>query len=98
IAAAADYDRKSESLQVSIDDERVEPAEIAGPHGTRLHEVKSSGGHLRLDYQAVVDGQAELPTAEEIDLITYLRPSRYCESDTLGPTAASEFGGLRGVP
>jgi transglutaminase-like putative cysteine protease len=98
IAAAADYDLKSESLHVSVDDERAEPVEITGPHGTRLHEVKSSGGHLQLDYQAVVEGQAEPATAEEIDLITYLRPSRYCESDRLGPTAASEFGGLRGVP
>jgi transglutaminase-like putative cysteine protease len=31
---------------------------------------------------------------DELDLITYLRPSRYCESDSLGPTAASEFAGL----
>ena len=34
------------------------------------------------------------PPVDEIDLITYLRPSRYCESDTLGPTAASQFAGL----
>ena len=31
---------------------------------------------------------------DEFDLITYLRPSRYCESDTLAPTAASQFAGL----
>ena len=27
----------------------------------------------------------------------YVRPSRYCESDSLGPTAASEFAGLTGI-
>jgi transglutaminase-like putative cysteine protease len=40
---------------------------------------------------------AEPAPVEDIDLITYLRPSRYCESDSLGPTAVSEFGGLTGV-
>ena len=33
----------------------------------------------------------------DTDEIVYLRPSRYCESDTLAPTAASEFAGLSGL-
>jgi len=98
IAAAADYDLKSESLEIRADDQPIQAAEIVAPDGTRLHRVRCSGGHLALDYQAVVEGQALSAPAEEIDLITYLRPSRYCESDTLGPTAASEFGNLKGVP
>ena len=39
------------------------------------------------------------PSAEptdEADLLRYLRPSRYCESDSLGPTAHAEFAGLHG--
>ena len=35
-------------------------------------------------------------SSSEIDQIVYLRPSRYCESDSLGPTAVSEFAGLEG--
>ena len=47
-----------------------------------------------LDYEAVINGQADPAPVDEFDLITYLRPSRYCESDTLAPTAASQFAGL----
>jgi transglutaminase-like putative cysteine protease len=43
----------------------------------------------------VVDGQFDPPPVDDFDLITFLRPSRYCESDSLGPTAASEFAGLQ---
>jgi hypothetical protein len=35
-------------------------------------------------------------SSSEIDQIVYLRPSRYCESDSLGPTAVSEFAGFEG--
>jgi transglutaminase-like putative cysteine protease len=31
-----------------------------------------------------------------MDELRYLRPSRYCESDTLGPIARAEFAGLKG--
>ena len=53
-------------------------------------------GDTEYDYRAVVDGQFDPAPVDELDLITYLRPSRYCESDSLAPTAASEFAGLEG--
>ena len=62
--------------------------------GNRLHVVEAPASQLTLDYEAVVDGQSAPAPVDDFDLITYLRPSRYCESDTLGPTAASEFAGL----
>lgn len=97
VAAAADSRLESETIAVSVDDVLVEPNEVVGPHGTRLHTVVTQGGELCLDYRAVVDGLADPAPIEPIDLITYLRPSRYCESDSLGPTAVSEFGGLQGT-
>jgi transglutaminase-like putative cysteine protease len=98
VAAAADLSLDSERLDVRVDDRAVEVTEIRGPHGTRLHRVEPDGGSLVVDYAAVAVGQADPAPAEPIDLISYLRPSRYCESDALGPTAVSEFGGLTGVP
>ncbi|HEY0248443.1 MAG TPA: transglutaminase family protein, partial [Gryllotalpicola sp.] len=52
---------------------------------------------MTVDYAAEVSGQATPATLDPLDPIVYLRPSRYCESDTLLPTAQSEFGGLNGV-
>ena len=50
-----------------------------------------------MDYAAVVQGEAAPPPVDDFDLITYLRPSRYCESDSLAPTAAAQFSGLHGA-
>jgi transglutaminase-like putative cysteine protease len=61
-----------------------------------LHTFVSGGGMLRVDYTATVEGSAEPAAVDDLDLITYLRPSRYCESDSLLPTARSEFSGLSG--
>jgi transglutaminase-like putative cysteine protease len=51
---------------------------------------------VTLDYEATVEGLADPPAVTEVDKLVYLRPSRYCESDSLAPTAASEFAGLSG--
>jgi transglutaminase-like putative cysteine protease len=71
---------------------------VAGRHGTRLHRFSAPAGPLSIDYRATCVGQADEPPIEELDVIEYRRPSRYCESDTLFPTAQSEFAGLHGVP
>ena len=66
-------------------------------HGTRLHTVYADGSRASLRYEAVVDGIDAEPVVADTDDIVYLRPSRYCESDSLAPTAASEFAGLQGL-
>lgn len=88
----------SESLMVTVDGEEVKPTEIIDAHGTRLHSVHARGASATLRYEVVVDGIAAEPPVTDVDEIVYLRPSRYCESDTLGPTAAAEFAGLEGIP
>ena len=97
LAAAQGLPLQSETLAISVDGQRVEPSELVDAQGSRLHSVVVQGNHLLLDYQAIADGLAEPPKVDEIDQIVYLRPSRYCEADTLGPTAASEFSGLTGT-
>ena len=52
---------------------------------------------MTVDYSAEVTGAAPQAPVDDLDQIVYLRPSRYCESDTLTPTARSEFAGLSGV-
>jgi transglutaminase-like putative cysteine protease len=86
----------SEALTVSTDGVFVEPREIVDQHGTRLHVLDAGVGRLLLDYTATIEGRADAEPVDEADLLRYLRPSRYCESDSLGPTAHAEFAGLRG--
>ncbi len=97
VAAAQGSPIRDESLLISVDGRRIEPREIIDVHGSRLHMLQASGSSLVLDYRAEIDGMAEPPPAMEIDEIVYARPSRYCESDSLAPTAAAEFVGLTGL-
>ena len=95
IAVAQGAPLESESLDLLVDGQSVVARELVDIHGNRLHLLDVAGGPVTVDYRAVVDGQFEPPPVNDFDLITFLRPSRYCESDTLGPTAASEFAGLQ---
>jgi transglutaminase-like putative cysteine protease len=63
-------------------------------HGGRLHVVDVGSGAVQVDYVATIEGTARPLPVEPIDEIRYLRPSRYCESDSLLPIAVAEFGGL----
>ncbi|GIG29982.1 transglutaminase-like domain-containing protein [Cellulomonas marina] len=86
-----------ETWDLTVDGHPVEPQELVVEHGTRWHVLDAPVGQLRLDYTARVTGRAEPAPVERADLLRYLRPSRYCESDTLGPTARAHFGGLSGA-
>lgn len=96
VAAAVGLPLTAENLLVSVDGTTVETQELEDHQGSRLHQFVAVGRSMSLDYRAEIDGQAEAPGVDPVDLISYLRPSRYCESDTLGPTAASLFGDLSG--
>jgi transglutaminase-like putative cysteine protease len=94
IAVADQAPLQSETLSFVLDGAEVQPSELIDAYGSRLHVVQASGNQLTMNYRAVVDGQFDPAPVDELDLVTFLRPSRYCESDSLGPTALSEFGGL----
>jgi transglutaminase-like putative cysteine protease len=53
---------------------------------------------MAVDYALEVEGRAAPAIASELDTITYLRPSRYAQSDSLTPVARAEFAGLSGHP
>jgi transglutaminase-like putative cysteine protease len=94
VAVAQGSPLSREVLAITAAGQPANPTELVDVVGNRLHVLEAPEGPLTLDYEAVVTGQSDPAPADEFDLITYLRPSRYCESDTLGPTAVSEFGGL----
>lgn len=98
IAAAGHYDRVEEELTATLDGRSLAIDVIVGSHESRLHCVRNvSPGRLRVDHRAVVTGSAPPLPASDFDWIRYMRPSRYCESDRLGPFARSEFAGLEGA-
>jgi transglutaminase-like putative cysteine protease len=97
LAVAEGAQLASERLDIMLDGVRIEPNELVDRHGSRLHQLISSAGRMTVDYAAEVQGQAPAAPVDELDLVVYLRPSRYCESDTLTPTARSEFFGLSGT-
>jgi transglutaminase-like putative cysteine protease len=81
-----------ESLTITLNGKLLQPREIVGDHQTRIHSVGVDEGTLSLSYSARVAGDAELAPIRDIDLITYLRPSRYAEADKFFGFAATEFG------
>ncbi|MGI8665322.1 MAG: transglutaminase-like domain-containing protein [Jatrophihabitans sp.] len=89
--------RLSETLVLSCAGMPVPVAEVSMPHGGRAHLLQAPVGILVLDYAAVATGTAEPLAVTDADRISYLRPSRYAESDRLAPLAQAEFGGIRGA-
>ncbi len=96
IAAAKGNALGSESLSIDLDGQSITAHEISDRHGTRLHQLVGDRGLMTVDYRAEIVGSAAPLDQSELDPIIYLRPSRYCESDSLTPTARSEFAGLHG--
>ncbi len=96
VAVARGPEVAAEELSLTVDGTPVQVEEIEVADGGRLHLCTAPPGHLRLSYAAHVRGAAEPAVVEPVDDIVYRRPSRYAESDELGPTAWAEFAGLEG--
>jgi transglutaminase-like putative cysteine protease len=95
VSAATGSHDVVEELTVTRDGEPLDVTEVAGPHGTRLHRLRSDPGDLVVRYRATATGRDAAPAVEEADLIEYLRPSRYADSDRLLAFAGDQFRGLR---
>lgn len=95
VAASDQYKTSRESFTATLDGASVDWHVVSDAHGTRLHRLRSEVGRLTADYTATVDGEAPTAGATEAELLIYTRPSRYAESDALGPTAWGEFAGIR---
>ncbi|MGX5681330.1 transglutaminase-like domain-containing protein [Schumannella luteola] len=96
VAAAHPASIVSESVSFELDGRSLTATELVDSHGARLHQLVSPGGRMIAHYTAEVAGRTDPTPVSDLDLVTYLRPSRYCESDSLTPTARSEFAGLSG--
>lgn len=98
LAVADGPERASESLVIELDGVTVQPLPLHAPHGGRLHQLRGvDPGRLTVEYTATVVGQAPPMPVGDAEWYQYIRPSRYCESDQLGPFARAEFGEFTGV-
>jgi transglutaminase-like putative cysteine protease len=91
--AVARYPRAEvfESLDFVLNGRPVQPVEVSGLHGSRIHKFDAAEGILKVDYAATIVGQADPAPITEHDLSMYLRPSRYAEADKFYGFAATEF-------
>ncbi len=96
IATARGAILASESLRCELNGTTVHPVELVDEHGTRLHTLVGEAGTMVVEYSAQITGRGDPAPVSELDLVTFLRPSRYCQSDSLTPTARSEFSNLTG--
>jgi transglutaminase-like putative cysteine protease len=95
IAVADGVPTTHEQLTVTLDGDAVVARQIVTEHRGRIHLLDGlRPGRLHIEYSATVNGPAPEAVASEYDTCRYLRPSRYCQSDELGPFARAEFAGL----
>jgi transglutaminase-like putative cysteine protease len=102
VAPAASAGALAEAeLEITLDGDALPVEELAGDHGMPVHLLHSAEGDLQIRYRAAVEAAApSTPSAVEprtdldVELLTYLRQSRYCPHDHLGGFAAYELGHL----
>ena len=100
VAAAhnSGYTSFDETLSVTAGGEPVAWRELVDGHGGRFHVLEfAEPSDVEVDYTATVGGQAVPAAIDEMELIRYVRPSRYAESDRLLPTAYGQFRKLAGA-
>lgn len=94
IAVSGQHTPTAEHIAFTLDGAPLTFEPVPDAHGTRLQKVLSPVGRLVASYDASITGEAAADVASATDLIIYRRPSRYAESDALGPTASAEFGSI----
>lgn len=91
VAAARGEHELVERLSVTLDGQPVDLLEVELPHGSRFHRVDARVGNLVVDYQATATGRATPHPVTDDDIITYLRPSRFAQSDQFREVANDLF-------
>lgn len=87
-----------ESFRFTVDGTDVDALQVEGNHGTRWHLARDvPPGELEVVYEARVTGREEAAPATPVDLMEYVWPSRYCDSDRLAHRAQVAFGDLEGL-
>ena len=96
ISAAQSVPVVSEQLTFTQGERVYTPTEIVDQSGSRLHRLLGEAGRLEVRYEATVEGQAATSRTSDLEAITYLRPSRYCQSDEVFQQSRRQFKGLQG--
>jgi transglutaminase-like putative cysteine protease len=96
ITAAQQVPVVSEQLTFTQGERVYTPTEIVDQSGSRLHRLTGEAGRLEVRYEATVEGQMSASRTSDLEAITYLRPSRYCQSDEVFSQARRQFKGLHG--
>jgi transglutaminase-like putative cysteine protease len=98
VAKNPGYSSFEERLSVTSQGGEVPRRELVDGHGGRFHVLElDEPADVEVEYSASVGGRAVQEPVDEMDLIRYVRPSRYAESDRLLPTSYGQFGSLRGT-
>ncbi|MEI2279131.1 transglutaminase family protein [Paenarthrobacter ilicis] len=91
------YDALFETLSITAGGKDIPYAELNDHHGGRFHYMEfTDPTEVLVEYEASVHGWGQPDTPTPMELIRYVRPSRYAESDRLLPTSYAEFGSLHG--
>jgi transglutaminase-like putative cysteine protease len=96
LAISADVASSTEQLLIVQAGKTLAPQWFDDPSGTRFAFVNVAKGPVDVTYSARVEGREGPHKTTALEELIYMRPSRYCESDTLSPLANAEFGGLAG--
>jgi transglutaminase-like putative cysteine protease len=94
--AVAQGGRASERLEIQQGGVRIPFIELTDTYGTRLHEADIDAGEVDIDYEVAVEGLAPRTDSGDLEMLTFLRQSRYCESDVLHERAHQLFDGVEG--
>lgn len=97
IAAAQPAPVLREELTFTQGDRVYTPTEIIDQSGSRLHRLVGEAGAFEVRYEALIDRQVAPRATSDLEAITYLRPSRYCQSDEVFSQARRQFRGLAGM-
>ncbi len=97
IAAAQPAPVLREELTFTQGDRVYTPTEIIDQSGSRLHRLLGEAGRLEVRYEALIEGHVSQRATSDLEAITYLRPSRYCQSDEVFSQARRQFRGLQGL-
>jgi len=94
VAVADGPRRHVEELEISVDGRpAADVREIATTAGGRLHVLDVGAGPVVVAYRSVVSAAVPPAPPEPDELFSYLRPSRYSESDKLFALAQREVAG-----
>jgi hypothetical protein len=92
--AVAHPAQAAESLTVTAAGDPLEVKEVDIPGPGRVHRFRAERGHIDVAYSATISGGDPAAVVSAADAISYLRPSRYAESDRLTAMARAEFSGI----